>query len=232
MANYIHLIYDGIIVATLAYFFLRGRKKGLILALCGLAAFFVAIIGARMASDAFAPKVADILQPHFSTVIESHLGNGLEERLEELLITGEQGDNAIAKLLTALGFYDEVADAIRSAVSGQAAQTAADVAVALARTVAEVVAGVLVFIVAFLLITVGWFLLSHALDLAARLPILNGLNRTLGGLFGLLQGMLLLFLIAWVLRLMGGVIPQDTVEQTSLLKFFCTTNPISLITGI
>ena len=232
MANYIHLIYDGIIVATLAYFFLRGRKKGLILALCGLAAFFVAIIGARMASDAFAPKVADILQPHFSTVIESHLGNGLEERLEELLITGEQGDNAIAKLLTALGFYDEVADAIRSAVSGQAAQTAADVAVALARTVAEVVAGVLVFIVAFLLITVGWFLLSHALDLAARLPILNGLNRTLGGLFGLLQGMLLLFLIAWVLRLMGGVIPQDTVEQTTLLKFFCTTNPISLITGI
>ena len=232
MANYIHLIYDGIIVATLAYFFLRGRKKGLILALCGLAAFFVAIIGARMASDAFAPKVADILQPHFSTVIESHLGNGLEERLEELLITGEQGDNAIAKLLTALGYYDEVADAIRTAVSGQAAQTAADVAVALARTVAEVVAGVLVFIVAFLLITVGWFLLSHALDLAARLPILNGLNRTLGGLFGLLQGMLLLFLIAWVLRLMGGVIPQDTVEQTSLLKFFCTTNPISLITGI
>ena len=232
MTNYMHLIYDGAIVAILAYFFLRGRKKGLILALCGLAAFFVAIIGARMASDAFAPKVAHMLQPHFSTVIEAHLGNGLEERLDELLTAGEQGDNAIAKLLTTLGFYDEVADTIRSAVSGQAAQTAADVAVALARSVAEVVAGVLVFIAAFLLITVGWFLLSHALDLAARLPILNGLNRTLGGLFGLLQGMLLLFLVAWVLRLMGGVIPQDTVEQTSLLKFFCTTNPISLITGI
>lgn len=232
MTNYMHLIYDGIIVAILAYFFLRGRKKGLILALCGLAAFFVAIIGARMASDAFAPKVADMLQPHFSTVIESHLGSGLEEKLDELLTAGEQGDNAIAKLLTTLGFYDEVADTIRSAVSGQAAQTAADVAVALARSVAEVVAGVLVFIVAFLLITVGWFLLSRALDLAARLPILNGLNRTLGGLFGLLQGMLLLFLIAWVLRLLGGVIPQDTVEQTTLLKFFCTTNPISLITGI
>ena len=232
MTNYMHLIYDGAIVAILAYFFLRGRKKGLILALCGLAAFFVAIIGARMASDAFAPKVAHMLQPHFSTVIEAHLGHGLEERLDELLTAGEQGDNAIAKLLTTLGFYDEVADTIRSAVSGQAAQTAADVAVALARSVAEVVAGVLVFIAAFLLITVGWFLLSHALDLAARLPILNGLNRTLGGLFGLLQGMLLLFLVAWVLRLMGGVIPQDTVEQTTLLKFFCTTNPISLITGI
>lgn len=230
--NYTHLIYDGVIVAILAYFFLRGRKKGLILTLCGLAAFFVAIIGARMTSDAFAPRVADMLQPHFSSAIEVHLSNGLEDRLNELLTAGEQGDSAIAKLLHTLGIYDEVADTIRSALSGQAAQTAADVAVSLARSIAEVVAGVLVFIAAFLLITAGWFLLSHALDLASRLPILNGLNRTLGGLFGLLQGMLLLFLLAWVLRLMGGIIPQETVEQTTLLKFFFTTNPVTLITGI
>lgn len=230
--NYTYLIYDAVIVAVLAYFFLRGRKKGLILTLCGLAAFFVAIIGARMASDAFAPKVADLLQPRFSSVIEEQLGNGLAEKLDELLSAGEDTDNAIVKLLTSLGFYDEVADTIRSAVSGQAAQTAADVAVSLARAVAEVVAGVLVFVVAFLLLIVVWYLISHALDLAARLPIINGLNRLLGGLFGLLQGMLILFLAAWVLRLLGGVIPEETVERTTLLRFFLTTNPISLITGI
>lgn len=227
-----YLIYDAAIVAILLFFFLRGRKKELILTLCGLAAIFVALIGARMASEVFAPKVADMLQPHFSTVIEEQLGSGLEEKLDEMLTAGEQGDGVIASILTALGFYDEVSDAIQNAVSGEAAQTVTDVAVALARTVAEVVAGVLVFVVAFLLITVAWFLLSHALDLAARLPIIHGLNRTLGGLFGLLQGILLLFLAAWVLRLMGGVIPQETVEQTTLLKFFCSTNPLSLITGI
>ena len=230
--NYTYLIYDAVIVAVLAYFFLRGRKRGLILTLCGLAAFFVAIIGARMASDAFAPKVADLLQPRFSSVIEEQLGNGLAERLDELLSANEDTDNAIVKLLTSLGIYDEVADTIRNAVSGQAAQTAADVAVSLARAVAEVVAGVLVFVVAFLLLIVVWHLVSHALDLAARLPIIHGLNRLLGGLFGLLQGMLILFLVAWVLRLLGGVIPEETVAGTTLLKFFLTTNPISLITGI
>jgi len=227
-----YLIYDAVIVVILALFFLRGRKKGLILTLCGLAAIFVALIGARMAADAFAPQVADMLQPHFSTVIEEHLGNGLEETLDQLLTDAEQSDNAIANFLTSLGFYDEVSASIRKALSGEAAQTATDVAVALARTVAGVVASVLVFVVAFLLITVAWFLLSHALDLAAHLPIIHGLNRTLGGLFGLLQGMLLLFLVAWVLRLMGGVIPEDVVEQTTLLNFFCNTNPLSLITGI
>ena len=228
----IHLLYDAAIVAILLFFFLRGRKKGLILTLCGLAAIFVALIGARFASDTFAPHIADLLQPRFSSVIEEQLDSGLAQKLDELLAAGEQGENVIADILTKLGFYDEVSQAIRNAVSSQATQTVADLAVALARSIAEVVAGVLVFVVAFLLITVAWFLLSHALDLAARLPILNGLNRLLGGLFGLLQGMLLLFLIAWVLRLMGGVIPQDTMEQTVLLKFFCSTNPLSLITGI
>lgn len=227
-----YLIYDAVIIAILLFFFLRGRKKGLILTLCGLVAIFVALIGARMASETFAPKVADLLQPHFSSVIEEQLGNGLESKLDQMLADGEQGDSVIANILTTLGFYDEVSEAIRNAVSGEAAQTVTDVAVALARTVAEVVASVLVFVVAFLLITVAWFLLSHALDLAARLPIIHGLNRTLGGLFGLLQGMLLLFLVAWVLRLMGGVIPQETVEQTTLLKFFFNSSPLSLITGI
>lgn len=230
--NYTYLLYDAAILAILGYFFLRGRKKGFILTVCGLAAFFVAIIGARMASDAFAPKVADLLQPRFSSVIEEHFGTGLEEKLDELLSADENTDNAIVKLLTTLGIYDEVADTIRSAVSGQAAQTATDVAVSLARAVAEVVAGVLVFVAAFLLLIVAWYLISHALDLASRLPVINGLNRLLGGLFGLLQGMLILFLAAWVLRLLGGIIPQETVNETTLLKFFCTTNPISLITGI
>ncbi len=227
-----YLIYDAVILILLLFFFLRGRKKGLILTLCGLASIFVALFGARMASDYFAPTVADLLAPRFSPVIEEQLDHGLEEKLNEMLASGEETGNLLVDLLTKLGFYDDVSAAIQNAVSGQTAQTITDVALSLAHAAAEVVAGVLVFVVAFLAIMVLWFFLSHALDLAARLPVINGLNRTLGGLFGLLEGMLLLFLIAWVLRLLGGVIPQETVEQTTLLHFFCTTNPISLITGI
>ena len=227
-----YLIYDAVILVLLLFFFLRGRKKGLILTLCGLASIFIALFGARMASDYFGPTVADMLAPRFSPVIEEQLDNGLEEKLNEMLTSGEEDGNLLVDLLTKFGLYDDVSNAIQSAVSGQTAQTITDVAISLAHAVAEVVAGVLVFVAAFLAIIVLWFFLSHALDLAARLPVINGLNRTLGGLFGLLEGMLLLFLIAWVMRLLGGVIPDETVKQTTLLNFFCSTNPISLITGI
>ncbi len=227
-----YLLYDVAVVAILVFFFLRGRKKGLILTLCGLAAFFVALIGARVASEQLSPLAADAMLPHFSTVIEQQLGDDLNEKLDQLLTENESGGNAIIDALKALGFYDKVSHAIRDAVTGQAAQTAADVALALARTVAELVAGVLVFVIAFLIISALWFILSHALDLAARLPIIHGLNSLLGGVLGLAQGVLILFLAAWVLRLLGGVIPEQTVAQTTVLRFFINTNPFDLISGI
>lgn len=226
------VLYDAAVVAILVFFFLRGRKKGLILTLCGLAAFFVALFGARVASEQLSPLAADAMLPHFSTAIEQQLGDNLNEKLDQLLAEGENGSNAIIDALKALGFYDEVSHAIRDAVSGQAAETAADVALSLARTVAELVAGVLVFVVAFLIISVLWFLLSRALDLAARLPVIHGLNTSLGALLGLAQGVLILFVAAWVLRLLGGVIPEETVAQTRVLRFFMDTNPLTLISGI
>ena len=87
-------------------------------------------------------------------------------------------------------------------------------------------------VVSFLLLSAAWFILSHALNLAAKLPIIHGLNSLLGGAFGLLQGAILLFLAAWAIRVMGDVIPQEVVDQTYLLKFFCNTNPMDLISGI
>ena len=225
--NYAVLLLDAVIVAVLLFFFVRGRKKGLILTLCGLAAFFVAIIGARMLTETFSPTVADWLQPHFSVAF----GEELDANLDELFPADEPGDSAIAKLLVSLGIYDEVTTAIRDAISAPASQTAADAAATLARSVAEIVADILTFIVAFLLLLAVWYLISHALDLASRLPVINGLNRLLGGLFGLLQGMIILFLVAWLLRVLD-VIPQEITTQTKLLKFFLTTNLTEFFTGI
>ena len=227
-----YLIYDLVVAAILLFFYLRGRKKGLILTLCGLVAIFVAFAGAHIISEALTPTVADALTPRFSTLIEERLGDSLDGKLDTLLDAEGEGNKLIADLLKTFGIYDKVANAIRDTVTGEAAQTVADVALSLARAVAEVVAGVLIFVVAFLVIFAGWFLLSHGLDLAARLPVIHGLNRLLGGLFGLGEGMLILFLLAWVLRVMGGIIPQDVVEQTTILRFFYTTNPLELITGI
>ena len=62
--------------------------------------------------------------------------------------------------------------------------------------------------------------------------MLHFLNKSLGAVFGLLQGCIILFVAAWAIQFMGGLIPAETVEQTVLLKFFMTTNPMSLLFGL
>jgi len=229
----VYFLCDLAIVAVLVLFFLLGRKKGFILSLCGLLAVFVAIIGAKICTDLFAPVVTDAIAPRFSSVIEEQIQLNLGIKLDEFLVSGsELPENAITDILKQFGIYDSLIESIRDTITSQSAKTVADIAVALAREVAEIVSSVMVFVVSFLLLSVAWFILSHVLNLAAKLPIIHGLNDLLGGAFGLLQGALLLFLAAWAMRVMGGVIPEDVVSQTHVLRFFCTANPLDIITGI
>ena len=82
---------------------------------------------------------------------------------------------------------------------------------------------------AFVLILLVWRLISGALDLVARLPVLHFLNKTGGAIFGLLQACILLFVAAWLAQYLGNWIPEETVQKTWLLQFFMRTNPVELI---
>lgn len=228
---YLHWVIDLIIVAILLVSYLRGRKKGFILTLCGLAAFFVALFGARFFAQQLSPLAADALTPHVSSIMEQNTDLDLTNRLDQLLGEAE-GENLLVDALKAVGLYESFADSVRDLLNQQVGNVVVDAATTLAHAIAEVVANVVIFIVAFLLILLVWFLLSRLLNLAARLPLIRGLNRLLGGVIGLAQGTLLLFFAAWILKLCGGVFPAEVVAASTILKFFMTTNPISIFTGI
>ena len=83
------------------------------------------------------------------------------------------------------------------------------------------------FLVSFVLILVLWYFLSHALDLAFRLPVLSTLNHWSGAALGLLKGSLLLFIACWLLK--GSFLPQSVIQNTYLLHFFCTVSPLTLL---
>ena len=85
------------------------------------------------------------------------------------------------------------------------------------------------FLVCFIAVLAAWTLLSRALDLAFRLPVLSTLNQWSGAAVGLVKGGVLLFIACWLFR---GLIPQEAVDQSILLRFFCTTNPFLLIASI
>ena len=72
----------------------------------------------------------------------------------------------------------------------------------------------------------AWRFVSEAMKLAVELPGLSTLNDWAGAGMGLIKGAALLFIACWLLR---SMIPQEAVDGTMLLHFFCTTNPFALM---
>ena len=123
-------------------------------------------------------------------------------------------------------FFQSFSGALHSAVSQGLLEVTTSAAQAVAGYLAREMARMALFLICFALVLAGWTLLSRVLDLAFRLPGLSTLNHWAGAAVGLAQGAALLFILCWLLR---SLIPQQAVDSTVLLRFFCTTNPFTLI---
>lgn len=232
------ILCELIIVAVLAAFVWLGARRGLVLTLCGLMGVGVAFLGSGLVAGALAPVVADALEPRIAAVIEEQLNQSIQNAE---LFTGQGAAatvpeevplSGVLDVLREMGLYEGLIDSVQQAVEDGMTEVAASAAAKVAAAVARSVAYRLIYSVGFVVILLVWKWVSRTLNLVARLPVLHQLNHLLGGAAGLVQGCLILFLAAWVIQFMGNLIPAETVEQTVLLKFFMTTNPLALIFGL
>ena len=230
-----YLILDLAVLLVLLLFAALGARRGLILSLCGLAALLVAVLGASFTARTLSPMVADALEPRFASAIEAQLNESLQEQAQEGAAALTPEDVPLDGVLNALrdmGFYETLIDRVDQAVEAGMTHAAASAAAQVAAAVAQSAAYAILFLAAFVFILIAWKLLSHALDLVARLPGLHFLNKTGGALFGLVQACVLLWIALWALQFWGGVLPADAAQRTHLLAFFMEHDPISLLTGL
>ena len=213
-------ILDLIVIAVVALFVWRGAARGLVLSLCGLLAFVVAFAGAG----------PDALEPRFAAVIEEQLDAQIQQLPEGVDPSGDSPLSGVLEILENLGLYDTVAGAVEDAVQGGMTSAAADTAAAVAASVAQSVAYRVIFAVAFALLLAAWGVLSRTLNLMARLPVLHFLNKPGGALIGVIQAFVILSVAVWLLQVLGHAIPQETVQQTWLLKHFL--NAPALLAGL
>lgn len=227
-----YVIFDLIVLAILVFFLVRGAVRGFVLSLCSLLAVVVAFVGAGLLARTLSPAVAQALEPRFASAIETRLEESLRDQIQQ----GQQAAlspedvplEGVLELLREMGLYDSLIDKVDAAVEEGLTHAAASAAAKVAAALAQAAAYQIIFVVGFLLILVVWNLLSHALDLVAKLPGLQSLNKSLGALFGLLQACIVIFLLAWLLRF-GNLVDRQAVEQTLLLRFFMNCNPIQLL---
>ena len=202
MGNY---VFDIVIVALLALFAWRGASRGLILSLCGLAAVFVAFFAAQFVSQRFCAPVGNIIRP---VIIQTIQGAGAEPAVNPE--TPEAG-YTVDELLTSIqekglfeGFSDFLEQGVADDTVGHGPLSPMD---ALAGYLARAIARALLFAIVYFGVLLAWFLLSHAMDIAFKLPILAEVNLAGGLLVGLVKGALLSVVLVWLGQL-AGVIPN------------------------
>ena len=229
-----YIVYDLVILAILVLFALWGMHRGLILTLCSLVALLVAFVGASLVSNFWSPSVAGwlqpLLQPTTSSAVESALPEGTADAelpLEKLLILLDEAD-------LPFGLDEFVSDLREEGVPVLSAGSLVEsVSPSLAEKLANAIAWVGLFLISFLVILILWRLLARALNLVARLPGLHLLNKLGGIVLGVFQGMILLFICAWLVRwLWNDLIPPEAVEKSKLLHFFMTVNPLEYFSSL
>lgn len=228
-----YILFDVAIAAILLLFVWQGYKKGFVLTLCGFLAVFVAFIGATLISNALAKPVAQAIVPMIERGIHSTLEQSIQSSTSSLsaqspdIIPEEMPLADILEALQDSPIFHSLAEAFQEAVDEGVETVATSAAQALAEYIAIQIARTVLFVLAFAAVLVGWFLLSHALDLAFKLPVLSTLNHWTGAGVGLIKGGLILFIAAWLLK--GSFLSSQAIENTFLLNFFCTSSPLSLL---
>jgi len=213
------IYFDILIAAIVVIAALRGKHRGFILTLCGFLAIFVAFIGASIISGLLAQPVAAMLRP----VVEKAVLAILDNRVAIDPATAELPLSAVLGTLRGVPFFSGLAEHFQSALEAGAIEMAESAALTLAEYAAAQFAHIILFILSFAAILILWWIVSHALDLAFHLPGLNFLNRFGGLVLGFGQGIVLCFILCWLL--LDSYITPAMVDGSFLLPYFCGENP-------
>lgn len=229
-----NLVLDLLVLAIIALFALLGWRKGLALTLCGLLVVFVAYFGATFVSETFGDHLAVLIEPS----IRNRLDTALEKTMttesaaspspllpdpdgshtkepDQLSASLEQVMAALRRIPSFARMYETVAHAVNDG----AVKIVTTASAAVAHYLACQISRMALFFLTFFLIVVVWSLLSRALDLVCRLPVLRSFNEIGGLMFGLVKGVCILLAVVNLVTLLG-LIPEEVSGQTFLYRHF------------
>lgn len=213
-----YIIVDVIIVVLLIFFAWRSAQKGLILSLLGMLGLVVALFGARFISNTFYDPVSDIIEPGiYQSVkeLEERALYGLEFDLEATLDSSAEN---LVDLLQEQNLFPGLVDFLENAVENDlfSEQTSTPAVEALSAYLAQLLSRVLLFVLSFIVILLVWFLITRALDLAFKLPILHAINTAGGAVFGFLKAAVIIIILVWVGQLLTWIPAKPSTPVLSL----------------
>ena len=227
-------IIDIAILAVLAVSVLYGMYRGFISGVLSVAA----LIGSAALAFAMSGELAAWLQGN-RTLVSTLLyytdaGSRIGDLELSLLPASQVTQNALTQILSGAKLPAAFESAFLSAIgAAPAAMTVSDL---LSNTIVSVSLSILSFLICFLLSYIVLTFVIHLIQYVFELPVLRHLDALMGGLFGLVRGTLLLFILFALVPIVLAVAPveplQAMIDQSRLAPLFDSRIILSILGGL
>ena len=198
------IVIDIIVILFILLSVFLGYKKGLVALGIHLVAFIVALV---VAFVLYRPIGALVIT---NTNIDESLQETIETKLEEVVNT-ENGETSEISLI----------GEIKTETISETAKTLS----------VNIIYGVTI-IALFIILRIAFVFITAIANWIAKLPILKQVNKTGGIIYGLLRGLLIVYLVLLVMNLIISLNPQSGINQavseTYLTKLMMEYNVFNL----
>lgn len=197
------IIIDIIIVVLIVISAFLGYRKGLVALAIGLFSFIIALV---LTFILYKPVTNLIVN---STSIDESIQNSILEKANDVM---QDSENEMANQV------------IEEAKNNMLPETA--------RTLSINIITFAVVLILFLIIKIALRFVTAIANLITKLPVLNQFNKLGGILYGLIRGLLIIYVVLLIVNLSGRISPKnvvyENVQQSYIGKFMCNSNILSV----
>ena len=205
----LRLILELVLLAILLLCAWRGYRNGLISGILAICAVLFSFYAADVLADTYSGEFTKMLEPFVSGVVDSawtaaedSFPEGHEPEVYEMTLATVEG----------AGLMKSAAVNVARSVAAEVTETGAVLRSVIVDKLCILASYVLTYAVMFILLIIAFGVIGNLFNLAFKLPGLELINGVLGALLGLFKGLLFCFAIAWALRFLGMLLPEETVD--------------------
>lgn len=204
-------IIDILILAVLAVSVIYGMHRGFISGVLSLAA----LIGAAALSFAMSPQLAAWLKGN-QTLVDTLMyytdaGSRVSSLDLSLMSVSQVTESALAQILNSANLPAAFESAFITGISS--APGAMTISELLSQTIVSVSISILSFLICFFVSYIVATFVIHLICYVFELPVLRHLDALIGGVFGLVRGVLLLFILFALVPIVLAVAPVPQIEE-------------------
>lgn len=187
------MVADIVALILLVVSFLRGLSRGFVKMISRTLIFVLALVllylgftPAYQAVQEWKPYIT--LETTVSSNIKGYITDHMDKQYSSTTtaVDSLKFPQPITKFLT--GYCDQINQVMQE-----------DVTVTVTSAITELSMRVLVGFIFFLVLLILLYIVSHVLGIVTNLPVIHGANKLLGGVFGLINGFLFLYIVGFVI---------------------------------